>query len=222
MRTRVNQSINRTIRENSSLCNASIATRAHDDDDDDDARVWVPVVEREKTSMVDEFEMRDLRREMFDARRGVPPTARARDRRGDVARRHASVDTISTRNFSQVTQSRRKAIKIYALRYNARCNAITRHTRLWFSGKIFVSHIARPCETTRGTNESPGFDSRWAHGIIHAPFLRVGDSRSYFTFLKRIICLFIFLYSNSNIFTMRPFAPATFYGPFFVVPEGDA
>jgi len=54
MRTRVNQSINRTIRENSSLCNASIATRAHDDDDDD-ARVWVPVVERAKTSMVDEF-----------------------------------------------------------------------------------------------------------------------------------------------------------------------
>ena len=149
MRTRANQSINQSIRENSSLCNASIATRAHDDDDD--ARVCAPVVESAKTSMVDEFEMRDARREILDARRGVPPTARAIV--GVTSR--AATDTISTRNFCHVTHSRRKAIKIYAQLYNARCNAITRHTRLWFSGKIFVSHTTLD-EITKVPGSIPG------------------------------------------------------------------
>ena len=83
----------------------------------------------------------DARSSTRDAVCGRP---RARSSGDVAARRHASVGDIiiSTHNFSHVTPSRGKAIKIYAPWYIARCNAITRRTRLWFSGKIFVSHTS--------------------------------------------------------------------------------
>ena len=110
-------------------------------------------------------EMRDRRREIVDARRGVPPTARAIvGVTSRAATRPCAI--ISTHNFSHVTASRRKAIEIYALWYIARCNAITRRTRLWFSGKIFVSHTSFSYFRREGTNESPGFDSRWAQHTL--------------------------------------------------------